>query len=191
MSVRALFLDRDGVVVGDDGRPGARARAILPGTAAAIREARAAGYRIIVVTNQTAVARGLLTEDEVRAEHARLGAELAREGALVDAFYYCPHHPNATLPQYRVACDCRKPRPGMLRAAAAEHGLDLAASVMIGDRPSDVAAGRRAGCRTVLVESGMHLAPPIESPDDFGDARPDATAVDLAAAVRALLGGAG
>jgi D-glycero-D-manno-heptose 1,7-bisphosphate phosphatase len=123
----------------------------------------------------------------VRAEHARLGAELAREGAVVDAFYFCPHHPNATLPAYRVACECRKPRPGMLLAAAAELDLDLAASVMIGDRLSDVAAGQRAGCRAILVESGMHLAPAIQSPDRFDDVHPDATAADLATAVRALL----
>jgi D-glycero-D-manno-heptose 1,7-bisphosphate phosphatase len=187
MSDRALFLDRDGVVMRDDERPGPRELALLPGAAAAIRAARAAGFRVFVVTNQTAVARGLMTEDDVHAVHARLGAELAREGAIVDAFYVCPHHPNATLPAYRVACACRKPRPGLLLAAAADHDLDLAASVMIGDRSSDVAAGKRAGCRTVLVESGMHRAPPIESPDRFDDAVPDATAPDLAAAVRTLL----
>jgi D-glycero-D-manno-heptose 1,7-bisphosphate phosphatase len=187
MSARALFLDRDGVVVRDDDEAGPRALVVLPGAAGAIRAARAAGFRVVVVTNQTAVARGSMTEDEVRDQHERLGAELAREGAIVDAFYFCPHHPNATLPAYRVACDCRKPRPGMLLTAATELDLDLAASVMIGDRASDVAAGQRAGCRTVLVQSGMHLAPPIESPDRFDDVRPDATAADLAAAVRALL----
>jgi len=187
MSARALFLDRDGVVVRDDDGPGPRALVVLPGVAEAIRAARAAGFRVVVVTNQTAVARGSMTEAEVRAQHAQLGAELAREGAVVDAFYFCPHHPNATLPAYRVACDCRKPRPGMLLTAAAELDLDLAASVLIGDRASDVAAGQRAGCRTILVESGMHLAPPIESPDRFDDVRADATAADLAAAVRALL----
>jgi D-glycero-D-manno-heptose 1,7-bisphosphate phosphatase len=188
MKERALFLDRDGVVVRDDETPGPRALEVLPGAAEAIRAARAAGFRVIVVTNQTAVARGTMTEEDVRAEHERLGAALAREGAVIDAFYFCPHHPSATRAEYRVACDCRKPRPGMLLAAAKEHDLDLAASVMIGDRASDVAAGQRAGCRTILVESGMHLAPPIESPDRFDEVRPDAKAPDLAAAVRAILG---
>ena len=187
MKRRAIFLDRDGVIVRDGDGLGPRDLEVLPGAASAIRAARAAGYLAIVVTNQTVVARGTMSEGEVRATNARLGAALAAEGAKIDAFYFCPHHPNATLAAYRAACDCRKPRPGMLLAAARDWEIDLGESVMIGDRPSDVVAGKRAGCRTILVESGMHLAPPIESPDPLDDARPDATASDLAAAVRDLL----
>jgi D-glycero-D-manno-heptose 1,7-bisphosphate phosphatase len=187
MKRRALFLDRDGVIVREGDGLTPRALEVLPGAGTAIRCARAAGYRVFVVTNQPIVARGAMTEDELRATHARLGAALAREGAAIDAFYFCPHHPSATLAAYRLACECRKPRPGMLLAAAREWQLDLSSSVMIGDRASDVAAGKRAGCRAILVQSGMHLAPPIESPDRFDDVRPDATALDLAAAVRDLL----
>ena len=187
---RALFLDRDGVVVRESEALGPRDLELLPGVAAAIAAARGAGYKVVVVTNQPVVARGLMSEDDVRAAHARLGESLAREGGVVDAFYFCPHHPSATLAAYRVACECRKPRPGMLLAAARDLAIDLAASVMVGDRASDVAAGKRAGCRAVLVHSGAHDAAPIASPDRFDDVRPDATYADLAAAVRALLAGA-
>jgi D-glycero-D-manno-heptose 1,7-bisphosphate phosphatase len=191
MSRPAVFLDRDGVIVREGDGLGERALEILPGVAAAIGAVRAAGYLVIVVTNQPVVARGTMTEDEVRETHARLGATLAEGGGAIDAFYFCPHHPSATLEAYRVACGCRKPRPGMLLTAAREWAIDLAASVMIGDRLSDVAAGQRAGCRTILVESGMHLAAPIESPDAFAGAVPDLTAADLPAAVRAFLGAGG
>jgi D-glycero-D-manno-heptose 1,7-bisphosphate phosphatase len=184
---RALFLDRDGVVVRESESFGSRALEVLPGAARAIGVARAAGFRVVVVTNQPVVARGAMTEDDVRAEHARLGGELARAGGAVDAFYFCPHHPSATLAAYRAECACRKPRPGMLVAAARDLGIDLAASVMVGDRASDVAAGRRAGCRTILVLSGSHAAAPIESPDPIDDAPPDATCADLAAAVELVL----
>jgi D-glycero-D-manno-heptose 1,7-bisphosphate phosphatase len=187
MSRGAVFLDRDGVIVREGDDLAAHALELLPGVAGAIGAARAAGYLVIVVTNQPVVARGLMTEDDVRAVHARLGATLAAEGGAIDAFYFCPHHPSATLEAYRVACECRKPRPGMLLAAAHDWGIDLAASVMIGDRLSDVAAGQRAGCKAILVESGMHLAAPIESPDAFANAVPDRTVADLPAAVRAFL----
>jgi D-glycero-D-manno-heptose 1,7-bisphosphate phosphatase len=118
--------------------------------------------------------------------------ELLRKSgdSRIDGFYYCPHHPSATLPQYRTACQCRKPRPGLLLHAAREMGLDLAASYMVGDRPSDIAAGRRAGCATILVETGRHTDPPIESPDDMmADAKPDHVCPDLTAAVDLILRG--
>jgi D-glycero-D-manno-heptose 1,7-bisphosphate phosphatase len=188
MTRRAVFLDRDGVIVADDGEIDASPRLqLLPGAAEAIAAIRGAGWRVFVVTNQPVVARGLATEADVRAAHSRLAARLADKGATIDAFYFCPHHPNATVSEYRVACACRKPRPGMLESAAKEWEIDLASSVMIGDRPSDMAAGKRAGCRAILVESGMHGAPAIESPDPFDDARPDAIATDLAAAIRGLI----
>jgi D-glycero-D-manno-heptose 1,7-bisphosphate phosphatase len=159
---------------------------ILPGVPEAIARATSAGLVIVVVTNQPVVARGLVDEEAVRAVHAALGEMLRARGARIDAFYFCPHHPRATLERYRLACDCRKPRPGMLSSAARDLDLDLAASTMIGDRLSDIAAGARAGCRTVLVETGKHSAPPIESPDLI-DARPDFLAPDLAAAVAWVL----
>jgi D-glycero-D-manno-heptose 1,7-bisphosphate phosphatase len=185
----ALFLDRDGVIVRDvGGATDPAALHLLEGSAEAIARAGGSGLAIVVVTNQPIVARGLASEADVRATHAALGAMLLARGARVDAFYFCPHHPRATLERYRVACECRKPRPGMLQRAASELGLDLRASVMVGDRISDVEAGARAGCLTVLVETGMHTAPPIESPDGAMTACADFVARDLAAAVDWTLG---
>jgi D-glycero-D-manno-heptose 1,7-bisphosphate phosphatase len=186
----ALFLDRDGVIVEDvDLLIRADELRLLAGAAEAIARARAAGLAVVVVTNQPTVARGLADEDAVRTIHAALGGMLRDRGANVDAFYFCPHHPRATLERYRVVCDCRKPRPGMLQRAARELGLDLPASAMVGDRISDVTAGARAGCRTVLVETGKHTEPPIESPDDARPTQPDFVAPNLEAAVRWLLRG--
>lgn len=127
----------------------------------------------------------------MRAWHDALAAALRAAGAPApERFYFCPHHPRATLPEYRVTCPCRKPRPGMLLRAARELGLDLGASIMVGDRPSDVAAGRRAGCRTALITSGRHEDPPIESPDTPGAAllEPDWVCADLAEAAERILG---
>jgi D-glycero-D-manno-heptose 1,7-bisphosphate phosphatase len=181
----AFFLDRDGVLVEDPGTVlPTQTLELLPGAIEAIRLARAAGRLVFVVTNQTIVARGIATEDEVRSVHANLGQRLAREGAMVEAFYFCPHHPGATLAAYRTECSCRKPRPGMLLDAAREWDVDLAASVMVGDRLSDVAAGKRAGCRAGLVTTGQHNAPPIESPDAYVGVEPDFVAHDLLSAVR-------
>jgi D-glycero-D-manno-heptose 1,7-bisphosphate phosphatase len=179
----AIFLDRDGVIVEDvDALLRPDQLALMPGAAEAVRRAEASGRAVVVVTNQPVVARGLVDEDGVRAVHEALDAMLRARGARVDAFYFCPHHPRATIERYRVACDCRKPRPGLLTRAASELGLDLGASVMVGDRLSDVTAGARAGCKTVLVTTGKHLAAPIESPDP-ADATPDFVAADVGAAM--------
>lgn len=188
----AIFLDRDGVIVEDVDAVLRPDQLILtPGAAEAVKRASASGRAVVVVTNQPVVARGLVDEDGVRAVHDALDAMLRAQGARVDAFYFCPHHPRATIERYRVACECRKPRPGLLTRAASELELDLGASVMVGDRLSDVTAGARAGCKTVLVTSGKHLEAPIESPDP-SDATPDFVAADIAAAMDwalALVGG--
>lgn len=179
----AIFLDRDGVIVEDvDAILHPEELVLTPSAAEAVKRAGASGRAVVVVTNQPVIARGLVDEDGVRAVHDALDTMLRARGARVDAFYFCPHHPSATLERYRIACDCRKPRPGLLTRAASDLGLDLAASVMVGDRLSDVTAGARAGCKTVLVTSGKHLAAPIESPD-ASDATPDFIASDIGAAV--------
>jgi D-glycero-D-manno-heptose 1,7-bisphosphate phosphatase len=192
MTRPAIFLDRDGVIVEDvDAVLRADQLILTPGAAEAVKRASASGRAVVVVTNQPVVARGLVDEDGVRAVHDALDAMLRARGARVDAFYFCPHHPRATIERYRVACDCRKPRPGLLTRAASELALDLGASVMVGDRLSDVTAGARAGCKTVLVTSGKHLEAPIESPDP-SDATPDFVATDITAAMDwalALVGG--
>jgi D-sedoheptulose 7-phosphate isomerase len=184
----AVFLDRDGVIVKDvDNLVDAHQLELLPGVAGAIAQLTNAGFAIVVVTNQPVVARGLAAEEDVARISRTLEARLESEGARVERTYFCPHHPNATLLAYRAACDCRKPRAGMLHRAAKELALDLNGSFMVGDRLSDVAAGRRAGCRTVLVETGKHAAPPIESPDSPVDVIPDAICEDLRSAVEWIL----
>lgn len=187
----AVFLDRDGVLVEDRGViTDAASMRLISGVAAALMRLRVAGFLLILASNQTAVARGLVSEAELAAMNARLD-ELLRGagGPPLDAHYVCPHHPEATLERYRVACECRKPRAGLLTQAAAEHGLDLARSFMVGDRITDVAAGAAAGCRTILVHSGRHTDPPIVTVDQLpSDLEPDHTAADLSGATDWILG---
>ncbi len=180
---RAVFLDRDGVLIRDvDHLRTPDQIEVLPGVPEALRDLRAAGWRLIVVTNQSVVARGWVSELELHRIHRTLASRLRDRGAELDAIYYCPHHPAAVVPEYRVVCQCRKPAPGMLLRAAREWAVDLGASVLVGDSPSDVEAGRRAGTRTVLIrppggEAGPDLAP---GPVDY-------VACDLADAARWIL----
>jgi D-glycero-D-manno-heptose 1,7-bisphosphate phosphatase len=189
---KAVLLDRDGVLVPDPGPVAPRgAPELCPGVPQALCRLVEAGFALAVVSNQTIVARGLASEAEVLAWHDALATVLVGAGAPApERFYFCPHHPSATVEAYRVACPCRKPRPGMLLRAGRELDLDLAASIMIGDRLSDVAAGRRAGCRTALITSGKHDDPPIESPDALATSwlEPDWICSDLADAVKHILG---
>lgn len=182
---RAVFLDRDGVLVEDVG-PVSRADQLrlVPGVPESLRRLRAAGFRLFVATNQSVIARGTITEDRLAAIHEALSRLLAETGAPVpDGYCVCPHHPNATLEAYRVICDCRKPAPGLILRAAREHGLDPAASFMVGDRLTDILAGARAGCRTILVHTGRHEDPPIETAEGpLPDITPDHVARDLPAA---------
>jgi D-glycero-D-manno-heptose 1,7-bisphosphate phosphatase len=171
-----VFLDRDGVLVEERGllTPPEEAR-LLDGIVPALARLHRAGYALVVVSNQAVVARGLMREDEVCALQERVAARVIEAGGPpLDGFYYCPHHPNADVAAYRVACECRKPRAGLLRRAAEELALDLAHSTMVGDRVTDILAGRAAGCGTVLLRSGAHDAPPIETPDEVpGDVQAD------------------
>jgi len=162
---------------------------ILEGVPAALRRLAEAGFRLIVISNQSAVARGMIARQGVEAIHVRLLELLEEAGSpRLDAVYFCPHHPNADLPEYRIDCECRKPRPGALLAAAAEHGLDLKASFMVGDRMTDVAAGAAAGCRTVLLQrpGGDPPGPAAEEPPG-GWRQPDCTCADLPAAADWIL----
>jgi D-glycero-D-manno-heptose 1,7-bisphosphate phosphatase len=145
---RALFLDRDGVInrKAPEGEYVTRWEnfEFLPKVAEAITSVNQAGWRVIVVTNQRCIAKGLVTAAEVEAIHRRMREELAKMGAKVDGVYYCPHDKEA-------ACSCRKPEPGMLLAAAREFEIDLSASWVVGDSESDIEAGRRLGCKTVRI----------------------------------------
>ena len=152
---RAIFMDRDGTVCEEVGYVNHPLRcALLPRSAEAIRRARTAGFRTVIVTNQAGVARGYFEEEMIGRVHDRLRGLLAESGASVDAIYYCAHHPEVGPPGYRRDCDCRKPRPGLLLRAAAEHGIDLSRSYMIGDSTKDVEAAKAAGATGVLVLTG-------------------------------------
>lgn len=152
----AVFLDRDGTLIEDLGYPREPERVrLLPGVRDALHALHDAGFGLVVIGNQSGIGRGIITEDEARAVHARFVDLLAADGITLDAVKYCPHAP-------WQACDCRKPAPGLLLEAATELGLDLAASFMVGDKCSDVAAGHRAGCRSVQFGSER---PPCEDAD--------------------------
>lgn len=155
----AVFLDRDGTIIDDvDYLTRPDQIRLIPGAAAAIRRLNHAGWIVVVVTNQSAVARGMLTEAGLAEIHARLDELLAAEGARIDGYYYCPHHPEAANAAYRRVCECRKPAPGMLLQAAREMRLDLEASVMIGDSLRDLEAGKAAGCKTLMLVRTGHGA---------------------------------
>ncbi|MCZ6600644.1 MAG: HAD family hydrolase, partial [Acidobacteria bacterium] len=144
----AFFLDRDGTVTREVGYVNHTSRLeLLPRSAQAIRMARAAGYICVLVTNQAGVARGYFPESMIAEVHERLAHLLAAEETRLDGIYYCPHHPSAGEPPYRSDCECRKPRPGMLLTAARDLEIDMAASIMVGDKISDVELGQSQGAR--------------------------------------------
>jgi D-glycero-D-manno-heptose 1,7-bisphosphate phosphatase len=153
--VRAMFLDRDGVLNVDDGYIGTpEAVRLIDGATAAVRRANRAGYRVFVVTNQSGVARGYFTEDDVAALHAWLTDRFAEEGARLDAIRYCPHLPDGRVAAYAKACDCRKPAPGLFRELIAAYGVDPASSLMVGDSERDLEAARAAGIPAYLFDGG-------------------------------------
>ena len=187
----AVLLDRDGVLIEDIHLLRERRDIqLLAGVPEALQSLSEAGFKLIVVSNQAIVARGLASEDEIRGHNAEVQRQVTVAGGpALDGFYFCPHHPSATLARYREDCGCRKPRPGMLLRAAAEHDLDLSDSFMIGDRVTDIIAGARAGCRTIQVETGCHRAPPIETVEPLERTRPDHRCAGLAEAARWILAG--
>ena len=158
---KAVFLDRDGTInkyVGflrniDDFE-------LLPGVAEAIRKINLSGYLAIVVTNQPVIARGEVTYSELQEIHNKMETLLGKQGAYIDKIYFCPHHPHkgfdGEIPELKIECDCRKPKPGMLLEAARDYNIDLSKSWMIGDSEKDVRAGKTAGCKTILIGTGNY-----------------------------------
>lgn len=188
---RAVFLDRDGTLNREvDHLHRVEDLELLPGTATALAHLREAGFLLVMVTNQSAVARGLLTLPALEEIHTELQRRLTAAGASLDALYYCPHHPDEGDAPFRCRCDCRKPAPGMLHRAAADLGIDLTASYMVGDTRSDLEAGWAAGCRSVLVRTGYGAVTLQEADQNLLD-RVDHVAADLAAAARWILGRSG
>ena len=181
--MKAAFLDRDGTVIElvHHLTDPADVR-LIPGAGAAVRDLRAAGWKVVIITNQSVIGRGKLTVDGLGQVHARMRALLAEHDADVDGIYCCPLAPTSKDPTV-IEDVMRKPGPGMLHRAAEEMGLDLARSWMVGDTVSDMLAGRNAGCRTLLVGTG-YGATYAHGPEAV-----DATAPDLAAAADLILGG--
>ena len=166
---RAVFLDKDGTLVEDipfNAEPD-RVR-LLPEALEGLQNLHAAGFAMIVVSNQSGVGRGDFAEERLWMVEARLRELLAAGGVPLDGFYYCPHDPDGAVLRYARRCGCRKPEAGMLLQAAADHGLWLEASWMIGDILDDVEAGRRAGCQTILINNGHETVwrlTPARTPD--------------------------
>jgi D-glycero-D-manno-heptose 1,7-bisphosphate phosphatase len=151
-----VLVDRDGTLIRDVGHLSRIDQIeVLPRAADALRLLRGRGLKIAIVTNQSAVGRGLLDEKGLEAIHRELVGRLAAEGASVDGIYYCPHHPTEALGSYRIRCDCRKPDTGMALRAAADLNLDLARSYVIGDKPSDMELAARVGARGILLDAEL------------------------------------
>ncbi|MEE9399130.1 MAG: HAD family hydrolase [Dehalococcoidales bacterium] len=173
MTNRAIFLDRDGTMAKDVHychRP--EDFELFPDTAKAINLWHERGFKVIIVTNQSGVARGYFTEETLARIHDKMKKELAKDGAFVDAIYYCPHHPDDN-------CDCRKPKPKMVLRATKEHNIDLSQSFVVGDLPIDIGLGRAVGAKTILIGDSL-------STDD-DSLIPDATVSNLWEAAQAIL----
>jgi D-glycero-D-manno-heptose 1,7-bisphosphate phosphatase len=155
MTRPAVFLDRDGTLIEERGYlDRLDLLALFPWTIDAIRLLNRAGFATVVVTNQSAIGRGVIDEPFLNRVHAVIDEHVAAGRARMDAYYFCPHHPDAELAAYREVCRCRKPKPGMIERACRDLDLDPARSVMVGDRWLDVACGKAAGTRAVLVRTG-------------------------------------
>jgi D-glycero-D-manno-heptose 1,7-bisphosphate phosphatase len=150
-----VFLDRDGTLIEDIGYLTQPSQVVLfPWTVDAVRTLNRAGFRVVVITNQSGIARGLLTEAVVRETHRHLSSMLEGGGARIDAYYYCPHHPEGAVPAYTRRCDCRKPGRALVDQAVADLNLDLAQSFVVGDKWLDVGLARSIKARGMLVRTG-------------------------------------
>ncbi len=156
---------------------------VLSGVPEAVAELNNMGFLTVIVTNQPVVARGVAKPEDIDRVHAELTKRIAVGGGKIDAVYFCPHHPEATLEQYRLQCDCRKPEPGMILKGIKEFNIDPAKSFMIGDAIIDVVAGKKAGLKTILVKSGPGHAGLDKK---YPDVHPDWEAADLSEAVEII-----
>jgi D-glycero-D-manno-heptose 1,7-bisphosphate phosphatase len=179
---KAVFLDRDGVInemvpspEGPDSPRSVDEFRLLPGAGTAIKSLNDLGLPVVIVSNQPGIAKGKLCADDLDAMTELMRNQLRETLAVIDGVYYCLHHPQAVNAEYRVVCDCRKPKPGLLTRAGLEMDLALAGSYMVGDRPTDIRAGKSVGCTTLFVASGT-----------ADDAEADYACDDLVAAARLI-----
>ena len=182
MAYKAIFLDRDDTLVNDPGyiqRP--EQVLLLPGASEALIQLKKMGYLLVIVTNQSAVARGMLTEAQLELVHQRLKKLFAAQGAQIDAIYYCPYHPEGTVKNFSIESNLRKPNAGMFFQAEKDLNIDLEQSWMIGDSYRDIKAGKAAGCHTILVDVPGKIREKKE-----GDPEPDRKAVNLREAVNII-----
>lgn len=179
---KAIFLDRDGVINEEmnylhqveDCR-------FLPQVFESLQKASSFGYKLIIVTNQAGIAKGKFTDADYQALTGWILKRLGEKQIPIDGVYHCPHHPESSLAEYKQSCSCRKPKPGMLLQAAREHHLNLSQSYMIGDKTTDILAGKTAGCKTILVKTGYG------GKDQLCPVEPDYTADNLSSAIDLIL----
>lgn len=175
----AVFLDRDGVINHDPGNfHKIEELEILPRVPEALKFLNSLQIPSIVVTNQAVVARGWVSEKDVQRIHNEIEKVLGKNGSKIDGFYFCPHHPEADLPEYRVVCDCRKPKTALFEKAARKHGIDIVNSYVIGDSFREVVSAKNLGCKSIAVKCGQ---------SDFRDSNPDYLVEDLYEAVKLIL----
>jgi D-glycero-D-manno-heptose 1,7-bisphosphate phosphatase len=183
---RAVFLDRDGTIIEEVGYLDRPERVeLFPWTIDAIRVLNRSGLAVVLVSNQSGIARGFFTEAVVDDVHRRMAEMLAEGGVHIDAYYYCPHHPDGKVPGYSQACDCRKPGRGLVDRATRELGVDPTRSFVVGDRWLDVALGRAVGAQSVLVRTGYGISEEQKPP---GGLAADAVVDNLIAASSWILG---
>ncbi len=182
MPDKAIFLDRDDTIIEDPGYINSAEQVkLVPAAAQALVELRKLGFKLIVVSNQSGIARGIIQEQAIGQIHDRLKQLLAEHNAYLDRIYFCPFHPDGAVQKFRKDSDWRKPKPGMLLAASKELKISLADSWMIGNGYADIAAGKAAGCRTILIKS--NIKPPVKKPDDVD---PDFEVINMREAVNVV-----
>ncbi len=182
---KAVFFDKDGTINEDPGYlKHYQDLKLLPHAAAAIKLLNEAGFKVIVASNQSGVARGMLSEDMLQAINKTLQKKILSKGAHIDDIYYCPHHAEHGVYPYRTECDCRKPAPGLIKKAVKKYGIDLAKSFMVGDTLADIETGKKANLKTILVLTGKGKE---TEKNLVNDHKPDHTAEDIMGAVKWIL----
>ena len=188
---KAIFFDRDGILIKDTHHLISKEEIIFAeNLIESFNLLKNSDFIFFIITNQAVVARGLASEIEVKKVNQYIVDYIKEKtGCEIRKVYYCPHHQNANLAEYRTDCECRKPKPGMLLRASQEFNINLSESYMIGDRISDIVAGSKAGCKTILLETGAHLAKPIESDAMDLSVKADYIFDDLKSAINIIING--